>query len=76
MADRKRIFYTYKTIEEWEKSDEEVTKIVQADTGVENWIANRALPPTAYPPPISTEAIEKIKKLSDDIVVEELQQED
>ncbi|KAE8312529.1 hypothetical protein BDV41DRAFT_577717 [Aspergillus transmontanensis] len=43
-------------------------------TGTEQWICNRAVPPACYPPPISTETIDKIKKLDDDIVVEELQE--
>ncbi|PLB48919.1 hypothetical protein P170DRAFT_509585 [Aspergillus steynii IBT 23096] len=69
----KRIYYTYKTIEAWETHDEEVRKIITEDTKTDNWICNRALPPTCYPPPLSAEAIEKIKKLSDDIVVGEIE---
>ncbi|KAE8356080.1 hypothetical protein BDV28DRAFT_145579 [Aspergillus coremiiformis] len=72
MSDRKRVYYTYKTIEAWEKHDEKVREIIKEDTGVENWICNRALPPTCYPPPLSSEVIEKIKNLDGDIVVGDL----
>ncbi|KAH8435149.1 uncharacterized protein LDX57_012778 [Aspergillus melleus] len=72
MSERKRIYYTYKTIEAWEQHDAAVRKIIQDDTGTDVWVCNRALPPTCYPPPVTTDAIDKIKKLDEDIVVGEI----
>ncbi|KAJ5450270.1 uncharacterized protein N7458_006719 [Penicillium daleae] len=69
MADRE----TYKTIEAWQELDDKVGKIIQDDTGKEIWIANRALPPTGYLPAMTPDSIEKIKNLSDDLIVKEVE---
>ncbi|PWY83838.1 hypothetical protein BO94DRAFT_586887 [Aspergillus sclerotioniger CBS 115572] len=74
MSERKRIYYTYKTIEAYEKYDDQVRKIITEDTKREVWICNRALPPTCYPPEVSPDTIKKLKDLSDDIVVKELEE--
>ncbi|PYI03595.1 hypothetical protein BO78DRAFT_421504 [Aspergillus sclerotiicarbonarius CBS 121057] len=71
-TEQKKIYYTYKSIEAWEEYDEKVRKIIAEDTGRENWICNRALPPTCYPPEVNSETIKKLKDLSDDIVVGEI----
>ncbi|RAH64430.1 uncharacterized protein BO66DRAFT_475788 [Aspergillus aculeatinus CBS 121060] len=74
MSDRKRVYYTWKTIEAWESNDKQATEIIKADTKQDVWICNRALPPTCYPPPMTTEGIDKLKAL-DDIVVQEIEEE-
>ncbi|KAE8372166.1 hypothetical protein BDV26DRAFT_298116 [Aspergillus bertholletiae] len=75
MSGRKRILYTYKRIEVWEEYDEQARSIIQEDTSTENWICNRALPPTCYPPPLTVESIEKLKNLTNGIVVEEIEED-
>ncbi|PYI00043.1 hypothetical protein BO71DRAFT_478905 [Aspergillus ellipticus CBS 707.79] len=75
MSERVKIYYTYKTIEAFEKFKDQVTEIDKADTGMEVWICNLALPPTSYPPPVTQEAIQKLKALSDDIVAEVIPEE-
>ncbi|PYI12866.1 hypothetical protein BO99DRAFT_448062 [Aspergillus violaceofuscus CBS 115571] len=73
MVDKKRIYYTYKSIEAYDKYDDDVRKIIQDDTDQDIWICNRALPPTCYPPPLSEECIKKLKELSHDVVVHEIE---
>ncbi|KAB8262140.1 hypothetical protein BDV32DRAFT_147791 [Aspergillus pseudonomiae] len=73
MSEQKRIFYTYKTMEAWEKHDQNVRKFIQEESGQDSWICNRALPPACYPLLISTDTIDKIKKLDVDIFVQEIQ---
>ncbi|RAK98777.1 uncharacterized protein BO80DRAFT_151979 [Aspergillus ibericus CBS 121593] len=73
MSDQKRIYYTYKSIEAWKKYDEKVREIIVKDAGTDVWIYNRALPPTGYPPALSPETIKKLKDLSEDVVIEEVQ---
>ncbi|KAE8152101.1 hypothetical protein BDV25DRAFT_138265 [Aspergillus avenaceus] len=68
MSERKRIYYSFKTIEAYQAVGEELRQIIEKDTGSEAWICNRALPPTCYPPPMTEGAIEELKKL-DGVVV-------
>ncbi|KAH7136864.1 hypothetical protein B0J13DRAFT_560166 [Dactylonectria estremocensis] len=72
MADRVRIRYTFKGIEQFEEFVEPLRKIIEEDSGQEQWIETRSLPPIGFPPPLSTEAVEKLKKLAG-VNVEELQ---
>ncbi|KAM4066642.1 hypothetical protein HRG_000721 [Hirsutella rhossiliensis] len=71
MGDRKKIYYTFKGVEEWEQNNKKVDEIVKADTDAEHWACNKALPPTCYPPAMSIEAIDKLKQL-DGVVVGEI----
>ncbi|KPM41427.1 hypothetical protein AK830_g5151 [Neonectria ditissima] len=71
MADRKKVSYTFKQLEDWQKHNQTVILIVKEDTGVEHWISNRSLPPTSFPPPLSLEGIDKLKEL-DGVVVEDI----
>ncbi|CEO59044.1 hypothetical protein PMG11_03733 [Penicillium brasilianum] len=72
MAERKRIHFTYQTVEGYSEFDRTVRQIISEDTGQESWIATRSLPPTNYPPPLTPNSIDRIKNLSEDIVVSEI----
>ncbi|WYZ39658.1 hypothetical protein EsH8_III_001572 [Colletotrichum jinshuiense] len=74
MADRKTVTYTFNGLEDWEKHNQTVTKIIKEDTGAEHWRANRALPPVSHPPPLSFGAIDKLKDLQG-VVVEDVVEE-
>ncbi|KAE8356081.1 hypothetical protein BDV28DRAFT_145580 [Aspergillus coremiiformis] len=69
MSDRKRISYTYRGIEAYEEHDKTVTEIIKEDTGVENWPVTTSMPPRGIPPPLTTEAIDKLKALDGVIVI-------
>ncbi|RAH67135.1 uncharacterized protein BO66DRAFT_441331 [Aspergillus aculeatinus CBS 121060] len=73
MADKKRVYYSYKSIEAYNEYDDEVRRIIQYDTDQDMWSCNRALPPTCYPPPLSEECIRRVKELSDDVIVHEIE---
>ncbi|RAL10040.1 uncharacterized protein BO97DRAFT_426820 [Aspergillus homomorphus CBS 101889] len=63
MPDRQRIYYTFDSAESYMHLQDQVVKIIQEDTGKEFWICNRALPPSCYPPPLTTDTIDKLKEL-------------
>ncbi|KAM5379441.1 hypothetical protein ACJZ2D_004139 [Fusarium nematophilum] len=71
MADRKRVSYTYLTIEHWEMQDEKVREIIREDTGEDSWTNAPVAPPTSLPPPITAQAIDKLKDL-DGVIVKEI----
>ncbi|KPM44557.1 hypothetical protein AK830_g2031 [Neonectria ditissima] len=74
MADRVRIRYSYAGIDEFEAVQGTLREIIQEDTGSENWIETRSLPPMGIPPPLSAEAVGKLKSLQG-LVVEEINDE-
>ncbi|KAK7421166.1 hypothetical protein QQX98_002295 [Neonectria punicea] len=74
MADRKKVSYSFRELEDWQKHNQTVTTIVKEDTGAEHWISNRALPPTSFPPPLSLDGIEKLKGL-EGVIVEDIVEE-
>ncbi|KAB8220919.1 hypothetical protein BDV33DRAFT_85295 [Aspergillus novoparasiticus] len=74
MSDRKQIRYTYECIEAYEENDEKVRAIITEDTGSDNWICTRSLPPICYPPPLTTGAIQKLKDLQG-VAVSEIDEE-
>ncbi|KAF7587726.1 hypothetical protein BBP40_006833 [Aspergillus hancockii] len=62
MSERKRIRYAYE-FEAYQQYDEQVTEIIKADTGEEVWVSTRSYPPICFPPPLTTEAIDRLKTL-------------
>ncbi|OOF98732.1 hypothetical protein ASPCADRAFT_2165 [Aspergillus carbonarius ITEM 5010] len=66
MSERKKIYYTYKSIEAWEKYDEEVRKIITEDTDKGNLDLQ---PGVAAYLEVTPETIKKLKDLNDDVVV-------
>ncbi|RSL67596.1 hypothetical protein CEP53_002948 [Fusarium sp. AF-6] len=54
MGDRVQVRYTFKGIEE----------TIQGNTGEEAWIETKSLPPIGMPPPLTAEAVQKLKGLS------------
>ncbi|KAJ5392958.1 hypothetical protein N7465_011932 [Penicillium sp. CMV-2018d] len=76
MTDKKRIVYTYGTIEAWEEFDATVQEIIKKETGKDHWIATRSIPPISYPPPLSADSIEKIKNVNDEIRVNEIDEDE
>ncbi|KAM5365178.1 hypothetical protein ACJZ2D_011165 [Fusarium nematophilum] len=70
MADRKKITYTFKGVEEWEEFNQRAIDIVKEDTGAQRWASDRALPPTSHPPPLTGAGIDKLKGL-DGVIVQE-----
>ncbi|KAH7125958.1 hypothetical protein EDB81DRAFT_889673 [Dactylonectria macrodidyma] len=75
MADRVKIRYSYKGIEEFEQFNNTLRQIIEEDTGHQNWIETRSLPPIGFPPPLLAESVEKLKKLSG-VNVDELTEDD
>ncbi|KAK7414930.1 hypothetical protein QQX98_006255 [Neonectria punicea] len=75
MAGRVRIRYSYKGIDEFEQFQGTLRQIITEDSGSENWIETRSLPPIGFPPPLSAESVEKLKGL-DGVNVEELPEDD
>ncbi|KAH7304749.1 hypothetical protein B0I35DRAFT_444844 [Stachybotrys elegans] len=73
MSERKSVTYTFQGFEEYAKQNETVTTIIKEDTGSEFWRMNRMLPPTAYPPPLTLPAIEKLKTL-EGVIVNDLEE--
>ncbi|KAK7432140.1 hypothetical protein QQZ08_001430 [Neonectria magnoliae] len=71
MADRKKVSYSFRDLEDWQKHNQTVTTIVKEDTGAEHWISNRALPPTSFPP---LDGIDKLKRL-EGVIVEDVVEE-
>ncbi|KAF5565871.1 succinyl-:3-ketoacid-coenzyme A mitochondrial precursor [Fusarium napiforme] len=71
MADRKMlkaIIYDFEKLEDYQQRNETVLDIVKKDTGVDFWKQTRTIPPTSYPPPMTLEAIEKLKEVKGVIV--------
>ncbi|KAJ3539376.1 hypothetical protein NM208_g5517 [Fusarium decemcellulare] len=75
MTDRKKIRYFYRGVEEYEKQEGQVKEIIQKDTGEHVWMENMSLPPIGYPPPLTTESIEKLKGL-EGVMVDEVDNND
>ncbi|UPL00488.1 hypothetical protein LCI18_011422 [Fusarium solani-melongenae] len=74
MADRKSITYTFELMDDYKESNQTVTDIVKEDTGAENWKSTRTMIPTCYPPPMTLQAIDKLKEIKG-VVVEDLAEE-
>ncbi|WAO90002.1 Hypothetical protein NCS54_00740800 [Fusarium falciforme] len=74
MADRKSITYTFELMDDYKQSNDTVTNIVKEDTGAEHWKSTRTMIPTCYPPPMTLQAIEKLKEIKG-VVVEDLPEE-
>ncbi|KAF5987264.1 succinyl-:3-ketoacid-coenzyme A mitochondrial precursor [Fusarium coicis] len=68
MADRKAIIYDFEKLEDYQQRNETVLDIVKKDTGADFWRQTRTIPPTSYPPPMTLEAIEKLKEVKGVIV--------
>ncbi|RSM15162.1 hypothetical protein CDV31_005096 [Fusarium ambrosium] len=64
MGDRVQVRYTFTGIEEWDECREQLREIIQNDTGEEAWIETRSLPPIGMPPPLTAEAVQKLKGLA------------
>ncbi|KAI8725598.1 hypothetical protein NCS52_00131300 [Fusarium sp. LHS14.1] len=71
MTDRKSITYTFELMEQYKDSNQTATDIVKGDTGAEHWKATRTMIPTYYPPPMTLQAIDKLKEIKG-VVVEDL----
>ncbi|KAF4987435.1 hypothetical protein FDECE_15425 [Fusarium decemcellulare] len=52
-----------------------MARIIQKDTGEDVWVENMSLPPIGYPPPLTTESIEKLKGL-EGVTVDEIDNND
>ncbi|KAM0224215.1 hypothetical protein ACHAQD_002600 [Fusarium lateritium] len=74
MADRKSITYTFDKLEDWQESLEATNNLVTEDTGAKSWKSTRSMPPTCFPPPMTQQAIEKLKEFKG-LVVEDLPEE-
>ncbi|SPJ76026.1 uncharacterized protein FTOL_05757 [Fusarium torulosum] len=74
MADRKSITYTFDKLEDWQEALQATNDIVTEDTGAKFWKSTRSMPPTCFPPPMTQQAIEKLKEFKG-LVVEELPEE-
>ncbi|KAF5667293.1 succinyl-:3-ketoacid-coenzyme a mitochondrial precursor [Fusarium heterosporum] len=74
MAERKSITYTFERYEDWQESLESTNNIVKEDTGAEFWKSTRSMPPKCFPPPMTQEAIAKLKEVKG-LVVEDLPEE-
>ncbi|KAE8332737.1 hypothetical protein BDV39DRAFT_166729 [Aspergillus sergii] len=70
MSDRKRISYTYESIEDFEENDGKVREIIAEDTGTKIWAYTKSLPPSSIPPPVTTGAVQKLKDLQGVLVYE------
>lgn len=57
------VAYFYDNTEMWLLQHDDVHRIVEEDTGADDWAAQDSTPPIGYPPPLSTEVIEKLKRL-------------
>ncbi|KAF9777100.1 hypothetical protein IL306_004612 [Fusarium sp. DS 682] len=75
MADRKAIFYEFEKLEDYQQRNETVVGIVKKDTGAESWRQTRTIPPTSYPPPMTLDAIEKLKEIKG-VIVEDVPSEE
>ncbi|KAH6646211.1 hypothetical protein BKA67DRAFT_664063 [Truncatella angustata] len=76
MADsRRRVSFTYNGPQEYFDLGDKVRKLIQDDTGTENWIATRSLPPFEHPPPMSSKAIDELKKMPG-VKVQDVEQDD
>ncbi|KAH7141752.1 hypothetical protein EDB81DRAFT_884816 [Dactylonectria macrodidyma] len=75
MTDRKSVSYTFERPEDFEHSNQPAIDIVVDDTGAKHWMSNRAMPPTSYPPPLTPDAIEKLKNMKG-VIVREVSQQD
>ncbi|KAF7557056.1 hypothetical protein G7046_g6118 [Stylonectria norvegica] len=64
MADRVRVKYSYKDVEQWEKFQETVRKIINEDVKeTDSWPETKSLPPFGFPPPVTQEALKKLQEL-------------
>ncbi|KAI9930339.1 hypothetical protein ASPWEDRAFT_170965 [Aspergillus wentii DTO 134E9] len=62
MSDRKRVIIRF----DWDKFNdvnEKVINIIREDTGTDQFIVQPSYPPVYHPPPLSEDAIEKLKAL-------------
>ncbi|KAH6884111.1 hypothetical protein B0T10DRAFT_579446 [Thelonectria olida] len=75
MADRVRIRYTFKGIDEYDGLNEVLRQIIQQDTGADFWLETPSMPPMGFPPPLSTEGVDRLKSL-EGVNVEKLPQDD
>ncbi|KAG5659193.1 hypothetical protein KAF25_000395 [Fusarium avenaceum] len=66
-----KIRYSFKSYDEWDAVQQQFRDLIVQDTGLESWIETRSMPPMGFPPPLTKECLEKIKKL-DGVVVNEL----
>ncbi|KAJ4012616.1 hypothetical protein NW752_008327 [Fusarium irregulare] len=62
MAERKEITYFFDKVEDWQAALKPSEELIKEDTGVERWRSTRTMPPTYYPPPMTQQAIEKLKE--------------
>ncbi|RMJ20127.1 hypothetical protein CDV36_000213 [Fusarium kuroshium] len=74
MADRKSITYTFDLMDDYKLSNDTATNIVKEDTGAEHWKATRTMIPTYFPPPMTLQAIEKLKEIKG-LVVDDVPEE-
>ncbi|PTD08980.1 hypothetical protein FCULG_00011132 [Fusarium culmorum] len=44
------------------------SRLVKEDTGAERWRSTRTMPPTYYPPPMTQQAIDKLKEFKGAVV--------
>ncbi|KAL6914786.1 hypothetical protein FSST1_012546 [Fusarium sambucinum] len=68
MAERKEITYAFDTVDDWQASQKASEELVKEDTGAENWRSTRTMPPTYYPPPMTQQAIDKLKEFKGAVV--------
>ncbi|OQE11869.1 hypothetical protein PENFLA_c071G00038 [Penicillium flavigenum] len=61
--ERTNIQYSFESTADYQKLNNTVHQIIKDDTGAEGWISTRSMPPTYSPPPVTNEALEKLKKL-------------
>ncbi|KAL2074445.1 hypothetical protein VTL71DRAFT_8223 [Oculimacula yallundae] len=64
MSDRREVNLSWSTIEDYQQNRARAYQIIKEDAGVEHWIQTRSLPPSERPPPLSEDAIEKLKGIS------------
>ncbi|VTO91870.1 unnamed protein product [Fusarium graminearum] len=68
MSERKEITYAFDTVDDWQASLKASEELVKEDTGAERWRSTRTMPPTYYPPPMTQQAIDKLKEFKGAVV--------